>query len=462
MATKTRRYDAIIVGAGQAGPSLAGQLVGEGQRVALIEGNRIGGTCVNTGCIPTKTIIASARVAYLARRAADFGVHAGEVTVDMAAVIDRKQARVEASRGGLEDWLRSLDGLDIHEGYGHFSGTGDGLHRLMVNGEEIAAPHVFLNTGASPFVPPIAGLESVGFLTNEGLLNLRELPAHLIILGGGYIGLEMAQAWRRFGARVTVIEANPVFLHREDRDIAAAIREILEGEGVQILTGQRAVEVTPEGGVTVRTEAQDGHTAEFTGSHLLVAIGRRPNSAGLQLDAAGVATDERGYITVDAHLRTNVPGIWAMGDVNGRGAFTHTSYQDYEIVWDNLNGGVRELDRPTTYALFIDPPLGRVGLSEDEVRAGGRAALMAVKPMARIGRALEQSETQGLIKLLVDAETRRFLGAAVLGYRGDDVIQAISYYMATGADITAMQHALPIHPTISEFLPTTLGELQPL
>ena len=460
-----KRYDTIIIGTGQSGPSMAGALTGKGQKVAIAEGYKIGGSCVNYGCIPSKTIRASARVAYLARRAADFGVNVGEVNVDMNAVIDRKARRVGDAHDGVEKWLRNMDNLDLYEVYAEFEGTENGFHRVRVEDEVIEAPRVYLNVGARPNIPPIDGLENVDYMTNEGILEQRTLPEHLLVLGGGYISLEMGQAFRRFGSEITIIEAMSSIIHREDEDIRDAVRGILTDEGITVHEGKRAIkaEQADDGTITLTLEAKDGTKSTVSGSHLLVAVGRIPNSDKLNLEAVGVETDKRGYITVDDHLQTNVEGIFVLGDANGRGAFTHTSYQDFEIALDNFNGGDRKVsDRIMAYNLYIDPPLGRVGMSEQEARESGRNILMAIKPMSHIGRALEQGEMQGLIKVLVDADTEQIVGAAVLGFQGDDVIQVISYFMYTGASYKVMQNALPIHPTISEFFPTILGELKPL
>ncbi len=459
-------YDAIIIGAGQSGPFLAAALAGDGEKVALVEGYKIGGSCVNYGCIPTKTIIASARAAHLARRGDEFGFSiGGAVTVDLAKVMARKDKRVGEAQGGMENWLRNMDNLTVYDGYAAFDGKEGANYRIRIGETLITAPRVFINTGTRNVVPPIPGLDAVDYLDNEGILNLRTLPQHLLILGGGYIGLEMGQAFRRFGSQVTIIEAAPTLIAREDEDVALAVQEILEAEGIRVLTGHKAtrVEQGDDGTITMTVETGDGRQHTLSGSHLLVAVGRRPNSDRLNLESVGVEVDKRGYIQTDDMLQTSAEGVWAMGDVNGRGAFTHTSYHDYEIVRDNLRGGQRKVsERNMVYAMYIDPPLGRVGLSEREARESGRPTLIAKKPMSHMGRALEQGETQGFIKLLVDAETERFVGAAVLGFHGDDVIQVISYFMATGASYKVMQRALPIHPTISEFLPTILGELQPL
>lgn len=460
-----KQYDSIIIGTGQAGPPLAGALTKRGEKVAVVEGYKVGGSCINYGCTPTKTLIASARVARMAQRGEEYGVITGDIEIDWEKVMARTHRRLTDARDSVEKWLMGMENLDMYRVYASFEGTQDGLHLVRMGNEVIGAPKVFLNTGTRASIPSIQGLESVHYLDSEGALHLKERPEHLIALGGGYISLEMAHAFRRFGSQVTIIEQQDSIIHHEDDDIIAEVERILGDEDVQIITGKRTVEVTQDasGQIRVTLEDNDGKQSTVTGSHLLVGVGRKPNVEKLKLDAVGVELNERGYIVTDEHLQANIPGIWAMGDVNGRGAFTHTSYQDYEIVLDHLNGGSRKVtDRFMTYAVYIDPPLGRVGMSEKEARKSGENVLMAVKPMSHIGRALEQGETYGLIKLLVDADTEQFLGAAVLGFHGDDVIQIISYFMYTGASYKVMQNALPIHPTVGEFLPTILGELKPL
>lgn len=458
------KYNAIIIGAGQAGPFLAAKLVDQGQKVALVEGYKIGGSCVNYGCIPTKMMIASARAIHMARRGADFGFETGEIKVDINAVIDRVQGRVAEAHGGMDGWMRGMDNLDVYDAYAHFEGTENGVHRVNVNDEILESERVILNVGKRAYVPDIEGLQDVDYLLNESILNLREIPDHLVILGGGYIGLEMGQAWRRFGAKVTIVESHPHMLPREDSDIGQEAERVLKYEGINIKCGNKAIAVSQaeDGTVTVALEGLDGSQSTISGSHLLVAIGRRSNADKLNLESVGVETDKRNHILVDDQLQTNIDGIYAVGDVNGRGSFTHTSYQDHEILWNNLQGGDRKINRNMAYALYIDPPLGRVGMSEKEARESGRNILMVKKPMEHVGRAIEQSETYGFFKLLVDADTEQFLGATVFGYHGDDVVQIISYYMATGSSYKLMQEALPIHPTIGEFMPTLLGELKPL
>lgn len=458
-------YDAIIIGAGQAGPSLAGALVAQGKRVALAEGHKIGGSCVNYGCIPTKTLIASAKVARQIQRSAEYGIQVGEVKVDFAAVMARMNQRRGDARSGLEAWLEGMAGLDLYRTYAQFDGQdAHGNYRVQVGEEVISAPQVFLNVGTRAFIPPIEGIDGVPYLDSEGILALTELPQHLLILGGSYIGLELGLAFRRLGAQVSIIENNPRLIAREDEDISAEAQAIVEAEGVRLYLGHQAIHAqTQDAGLSLTLQDAVGGRTVLSGSHLLVAVGRKANSERLNLSSVGIEVDKRGFIPVGEGLETTARGIYALGDVNGRGAFTHTSYQEYQIVLDNLNGAQRRVsERTLAYALYLDPPLGRVGMSESEVRASGRPALIAKKAMNQIGRALEQGETRGFIKLLVDAETERFLGAAVFGYQGDDVVQIISNFMATGASYRVMRDALPIHPTIGEFLPSMLNELQVL
>jgi pyruvate/2-oxoglutarate dehydrogenase complex dihydrolipoamide dehydrogenase (E3) component len=454
-------FDAIVIGTGQSGPALAVRLAEAGQRTAILERKLFGGTCVNVGCIPTKTLVASARVAHMARRAAEFGVvRQGPVRMDMPRVKARKDEVVRASNSGVERWLKGSAGLTVIEGHGRFVGP----RRVAVNGRELEAPRVFVNTGGRAAVPPIPGLEQVGYLTNSSMMEVNFLPPHLVIVGGSYIGLEFAQMYRRFGSRVTVIEMAPRLIPREDDDVSDAVRAILEAEGVDVRCNAKLARVERRGkGVTVHLECPGG-PEEVHGSHLLVAVGRRPNTDDLGLEAAGIATDARGYIQVDEELRTSAEGVWALGDCNGRGAFTHTSWNDYEIVAANLlDGGARKLsDRIPAYALYIDPPLGRAGLSEREVRATGRPALLGSMAMSKVGRARERSETQGFMKVLVDAETRHILGAALLGIGADEVVHVLLDVMYAGAPSTVIERAMHIHPTVAEFLPTLLGELEPL
>ena len=454
-------FDAICIGAGQSGPFLAARLAGAGRKTLLVEREHLGGTCVNNGCIPTKSLVASARVAYLARRAADFGVHAGTVSVDMKAVKARKDSIVEDSIASLTDWLEHTERLTLLQGSAKFTGP----HEIEAAGERYSAPQIFINTGGRPVVPDWPGIDEVPYLTNESMMELEILPEHLIIVGGSYVGLEFAQMYRRFGARVTVLEQGPRLVAREDEDVLSAIAEILRGEGIVLEFGVSdfALRGIPEGGFEL-TAIAGGTPLTLDGSHLLIATGRKPNVEDLEVEKAGLRLDRRGYIEVDDQLRTNVEGIWAMGDVNGRGAFTHTSYNDFEIVAANLldNDPRRVSDRSTAYALYIDPPLGRVGMTEAQVRASGRKALIATRPMARVGRAHERGETLGFMKVLVDAATEQVLGASILGIEGDEVIHLFIDNIAADLPYTAISRTMHIHPTVSELIPTLLQDLKPL
>ena len=454
-------YDAIIIGTGQAGPALARRLVAVGWKVAIIERKLFGGTCVNVGCTPTKTLIASAYAAYLARRAADYGVTiGGPIGVDMKAVKARKDAVVRPSREGVERSLKRLKGCTVLEGHAQFVGPNE----VKVGDEVLRPDKVFINVGARAVVPPIRGRDQVPYLTNSSMMDVDFLPPHLIVLGGSYVGLEFAQAYRRFGSEVTVIELGPHLLAREDEDVSRAVAEILKDENIDIRVKSKVVAVAKRGDDVAVTVENAGTSSQIVGSHLLLAIGRRPNTDDLGLDKAGVAVDPRGYIQVDDQLRTNVPGIWALGDCNGRGAFTHTSWNDFQIVAANLldNDPRRVSDRITAYALYIDPPLGRAGMTEAEVRRSGRPALIATMPMEDVSRAYEKGETKGFMKILVDKETKQILGASLLGLSGDEVIHCILDIMYAKAAYTVLQRATHIHPTVSEFIPTMLEDLQPL
>jgi pyruvate/2-oxoglutarate dehydrogenase complex dihydrolipoamide dehydrogenase (E3) component len=428
---------------------------------AIIERHRFGGTCVNVGCIPTKALVASARAAHVARRAADFGVVIdGAVGVDMARVKARKDAIARKSEVGVERWLRSLDNCTVYQGHARF----EAAHRVRVGDDLLEAERIFINVGARAFVPPFGGLDQVDYLTNSTILDLEVLPEHLIIVGGGYIGLEFAQMYRRFGSQVTLIETGDRLIKRESPDISAAVTEILEAEGVRVRLNAQCIGVGSQGdAVTASVDCTAG-APEVVGSHLLLAVGRRPNTDDLGLDAAGIEVDRRGLIPVDETLQTAVAGVWALGECNGRGAFTHTAYNDYEIVSANLlHDDPRSVaDRIDCYALYIDPPLGRVGMTEQQVRASGRPALIATRAMTRVGRAVEKGETQGFMKVLVDAGTSRILGAAILGVGGDEVIHSILDVMYAEAPYTVIQRAVHIHPTVAELIPTMLADLKPL
>ncbi|MET3926862.1 FAD-containing oxidoreductase [Devosia sp. 2618] len=457
----SEKFDAIVIGAGQSGPFLAARLAEAGRKVAVIERQHIGGTCVNDGCTPTKTLVASARAAWSARHAADFGVTIkGQISVDMKAVKARKDRVVNASVKSLTDWLGGLKTLEYIKGTGSFISPTE----VTVGKRTLTAPEIFINSGATATIPDWPGLKSVPYLTNTSMMNVDTLPSHLIIAGASYIGLEFAQMYARFGAKVTVIERGPRPASREDEDISAAIRAILEAEGVTFFFDSTIEAVAKAGHGVLLSIRRGERLASVEGSHLLVALGRTPNSADLNLAAAGIKTDERGYIPVDDHLRTEVKGIWAMGDVNGRGAFTHTSYNDFEIVADNvIDGGKRSIaGRVPVYGLFIDPPLGRIGMSETEVRKSGKRALMGVMSMAKVARARERGETQGLMKVLVDAESKKILGAALLGIGGDEVVHSLLQLMVAGTPYTTMMHTVHIHPTVSELIPTLLADLKPL
>jgi pyruvate/2-oxoglutarate dehydrogenase complex dihydrolipoamide dehydrogenase (E3) component len=458
-------FEMIVIGAGQAGPFLAAKLAQQGRRVALVESRHLGGTCINEGCTPTKTLRKSARVAYLARRGAEFGVRTGPVTVDFAVAMDRMQRRVDESRGGLQRWLGGLPHLSIVMARARLAGR-EGEHFVVqAGGRRLLAPKLVLNTGTRPLIPPIAGLGVVPFLDNESLLALRSRPAHLIVIGGSYIGLEMGQIFRRLGSEVTVIEPGPRVTAREDEDISAAVAQMLHDEGLAVHTGVGVASVAGEPGGAVSVLLSDGR--RLAGSHLLVATGRVPNTDQLGLDSIGLATGPRGTIATNDRLETEVPGVWALGDINQRGAFTHTSYHDHEILAANLAGGTRSADaRIPTYAMFTDPPLGHVGLYEAEARRlvarQGRHISQAVIAMKDVSRAKEESETVGLIKLLVDEDSGLFMGASMLGINADEVIQVIGQLMAAGGGWRSVRDALPVHPTVTEFLPTLLDRRRPL
>ena len=453
----SRSFDAIVIGAGQAGPSLAVRLATAGRKVAIIERHLVGGTCVNTGCTPTKAMVASAYAAHLARRAADYGVGVGPVSIDMAKVKARKDAIAGNSRRNNETWIAGTDGLTLIRGHARFTGP----HEIEVDGERLQAPQIFLNVGGRAATPAIPGLDTVPFLTNSTLLDLDVVPEHLIVVGGSYIGLEFAQVFRRLGARVTVIEMSPRIIAREDEAVSAAIQAFLEEEGIRFRLSAQCLRFEKQGeSIAAAVSCTNGAPLEL-GSHLLLAVGRRPNTDDLGLDLAGIATDARGFITVDDELRTSVEGIWALGDCNGRGAFTHTAYNDYEIVAENLlDGAQRRLaDRFPVYGLFTDPPLGRIGMTEAQARASGRPYKVATRPMTRVGRAVEKGETKGFMSVVVDAQTDRLLGAAVLGVGGDEAVHGLLYAMQGGVTAETIRRTTPIHPTVAELFPTLMGGL---
>jgi pyruvate/2-oxoglutarate dehydrogenase complex dihydrolipoamide dehydrogenase (E3) component len=457
----SRAVDAIIIGAGQAGPPLAGRFTAAGMSVALIERHLFGGTCVNTGCMPTKTLVASAYAAHLARRAADYGVMLdAPPRIDMARVKARADTVTANARAGVERWLRGMPGCTVIKGHARFVAP----DTVSVGEERLSAPRIFINVGGRAVVPSLPGVDQVTYLTNTSLLALDRLPEHLIVVGGSYIGLEFAQVYRRFGAAVTIVEMQQRLVPREDEDVSRAIREIIEGEGIAVRTGAECIRLAPRAeGIAVDVDCTEGDP-EIVGSHVLLAVGRRPNTDDLGLDQAGITADSRGYVQVDDFLATSVPGIWALGECNGRGAFTHTAYNDFEIVAANLlDGEARKVsERILGYALYIDPPLGRIGMSDSQARASGRPLLGALRPMNRVGRAIEKGETQGFMKVVVDAETRKILGAAILGTGGDEAIHGIIDIMNAGVPYTVLQRAVPIHPTVSELIPTLLGDLRPM
>jgi pyruvate/2-oxoglutarate dehydrogenase complex dihydrolipoamide dehydrogenase (E3) component len=454
-----RRFDAIVIGAGQAGPPMAGRIAGTGKTVAVIERKLIGGTCVNTGCTPTKTLVASAFAAHLARRAGDFGVSAGPVGVDFPAVMARKDRVVGASRSHLEAWLRGMANCTVLDGQARFLSP----TTIRVGDDVLEAERFFINVGCRAVVPDFPGLDQVRTLTNTTLLELDALPGRLVVVGGSYVGLEFAQVFRRLGAEVTVVEKAARLCSREDEDASDAIREVLEAEGIEIRLDSECIRFSPHGpDIAVGVNCATGEP-EVVGSHVLLAVGRRPNTDDLGLEAAGVAVDEHGFIIVDDGLRTNVPHIFALGDCNGRGAFTHTSYNDFEIAAANLLDGAhrRVSDRILGYALYIDPPLGRVGLTETEARAKGHAVWIGQRPMTRVSRAVEKGETQGFMKVVVDRDSDAILGAAIFGVGGDEAIHGVIEAMAAGVTAAAYTRVMPIHPTVSELVPTIFGELSP-
>ncbi len=456
-----KNFDAIIIGTGQAGPSLSARLAGAGMKVAIIERKLFGGTCVNTGCIPTKTLVASARAAYMARRAADFGVMINnEIAVDMKKVKARKDDIVGRTNHEVPEWMAKIPNLTVYKAHARLEGP----HTVSVGDEELEADKIFINVGARAFVPPMPGLDDVEYLTNSSMMQVDYLPAHLIIIGGSYIGLEFGQMYRRFGSQVTIVEMGPRLIQRDDEDVSEAVKEIIENEGVNIRLNAECMAAEKRGDqIQVKLDCDRGDKA-VTGSHLLLAVGRVPNTHDLGLDKAGIETDARGYIQVDDQLRTNVSGVWALGDCNGQGAFTHTSYNDFEIVAANLleDDRRRISDRILCYGLYIDPPLGRVGMTEAQVRQSGRSALIGKRLMANIGRAVEKGETRGFMKILVDAKSKEILGAAILGVGGDEAIHSILDIMYTKSPYTVIQRAMHIHPTVSELIPTVLGDLKPL
>jgi pyruvate/2-oxoglutarate dehydrogenase complex dihydrolipoamide dehydrogenase (E3) component len=455
------RYDAIVIGTGQAGPPLAARFAKAGWRVAVVERARFGGTCVNTGCIPTKTLVASAYAAHLARRAGDYGVTlGGQVGVDMKRVKARKDEVSGKSRAGVEKWMTSLANIDVYRGHAQFTGP----KSVTVGSETLEAERIVINVGGRPSARGIKGAETVPHFTSSGMMHVDFAPEHLVVVGGSYIGLEFGQMYRRFGSRVTIVEMAPRLIGREDEDVSAEVQAIVERDGVEVRLNATCLSLANHPrGVAVTVDCTQGEPV-VVGTHVLLAVGRVPNTDDLGLDRAGVDTDERGYIRVNDRLETSVPGVWALGDCNGRGAFTHTAYNDYEIVAANLLDGEQRkvTDRIPAYALYIDPPLGRAGMTEAEVVRSGRKALSAKRPMTRVGRAVEKGETQGFMKMVVDADSKAILGAAILGVGGDEVVHAVLDAMYAGMPYTGLQRAMHIHPTVAELLPTLTGELKPL
>jgi len=454
------RYDAIVIGAGQAGPALCARLDKEGLKSALIERKLLGGTCVNNGCIPTKTLIASAHAAHLATRGADYGFGAGRIRVDMKAIKRRKDQVVRHSSDALKKWIGGMKHVTLIHGQARFSGP----HRIAVKGRELEAERIFINVGARAAVPDMPGVKDVPFLTNSSMMKVDFRPPHLVIVGGSYIGLEFAQMYRRFGSEVTVVERAPKLLPREDDDVAAEVRAIVERQGVKIRTDAECMELKKKGQRIVVGLHCKGGKPVAEGSHVLLAVGRTPNTSDLGLREAGIEADERGYIKVDDECRTSAAGVWAMGECNGKGAFTHTAYNDYEIVAANLfDADPRRIsDRIQAYALFIDPPLGRAGMTEAEAKKSGRSVLVGKKAMKHVGRAREAGETQGFMKVLVDAKSQELLGAAILGLNGDEIVHSLLDMMYAKRPYTTIQRAVHIHPTVTELIPTLLGELKPL
>ena len=455
-----KSFDAIVIGTGQSGPSLAVKLADSGQKVAVVERGRFGGTCVNTGCIPTKTMVASAYAAHMARRAAEYGVIIeGPVHIDLKLVMARKNAVSGKSRTGLEKMLGENANCKVYRGHGRFNSN----YEVQIGDEVIASKQIFINVGARAQVPDIPGLKSVPYLINSSILEIDFLPEHLIIVGGSYLGLEFGQMFRRFGSNVSILERGPFLLGREDEDISNRVRGILTKEGIRVLVNCSALNCSKvSDGIEVQTGSAEGSTVR--GTHLLVAAGRKPNTDDLGLENTNIKRDARGFIEVDDELHTSVAGIWATGDCNGRGAFTHTSYNDFEIVAANLfdHDHRRVSDRITAYAVYTDPPLARVGMTEKEVRRSGRKALIGKREMTKVGRAVEKGETEGFMKIMVDAENHKILGAAILGTGGDEAVHCILDTMYAGAPYTVLQRAVHIHPTLSELIPTMLGDLKPL
>jgi pyruvate/2-oxoglutarate dehydrogenase complex dihydrolipoamide dehydrogenase (E3) component len=446
-----KEFDAVIIGGGQAGNPLAQQLASRGWKVAFIEREYLGGSCINYGCTPTKKMIASAKIAYDARRAADYGINVSDVQVDLPKIVKMKNELVASWRGGLVKRAEGQPNISLIHGEAYF--TGD--HRLEVNGQELTAPKIFINTGAQPLIPPIEGLQTVPYFTNLNMMDVEEVPQHLVVIGGGYIGLEFGQMYRRFGSQVTIIEPSAQIAAHEDEDVAQALQQILENEQIRFYLKHEAVQVKKTGPTMIQLQIknrENGETQTITGSHLLIAAGQKPNSEALNLSAAGIATDKQGYITVNEYLETNIQGIYALGDIKGGPKFTHVSYDDYLIVYHNLFNKQRKSTRGRIlpYALYTDPELGRVGMTEREARQSGRKLKLGKIPMSSVARAIERGETQGFMKVVIDAETEKILGAAILGVDGGELVQTLMGLMMAGAPWTIFYHAMFIHPTLTE------------
>ena len=450
------KYEAIVVGSGQGGNPLAQKLASDGRRVAIIESGLLGGTCVNTGCTPTKTMIGSAQVAHYARNAAHWGVHASNVGVDLAAIHQRKDKVVAASRGGWEKKFEGKENPRLYRGRARFTGH----KKIDVDGQPLEGDRIFIDTGCRPTIPSIAGLASVKFLTSTTLLELRDLPEHLVILGGGYVGLEFGQMFRRFGSQVTVIQSAPRILPNEDEDITRELQRTLEAEGIRFHLSAQASEVSPDGsGIAVSLTEQQ----KVSGSHLLIATGRTPNTEDLDLGKTGVATNDKGFVLVDERLKTTADEIWALGDVNGGPQFTHISYNDFQIVYANLYEGkdLTTTSRLVPYAVYTDPSLGRVGLTEKAARAKGYKLKIGKIPMTWVARAKERGETAGCMKLVVDATNDRVLGASILASEGGELVQILSTLMLAEKPYTLLKGAIYIHPTLTEGLFTLMESVQP-
>lgn len=455
----TNHFDAIVIGAGQAGPALAVRCADAGMKVAIVERKLFGGTCVNTGCIPSKTLIASAYAAQLARRSEDYGIIIDSpINVDMKKVKARKDAIVKRSSSGVENWLRNTNNITVYQNHACL----ENANTIRCGDELLTADKIFINVGARAFIPDMPGLDQIDYFDNASIMDVDFVPEHLLIIGGSYIGLEFAQMYRRFGSEVTIIEKDSRLIPREDEDISECVQEILEKEGINIRLNAECIRMSKQDdniAVDLECESNDH---KVIGSHLLFAVGRIPNTQDLGLNKVGIDTDDRGFIHVNEQLETSVPNIWALGECNGKGAFTHTSYNDYEIVADNLlnNGSRKVSDRILTYGLFIDPPLARVGMTETQVKESGIKALIATRPMTRVSRAVEKGETQGFMKVIVDANTKEILGAAILGVSGDEAIHSIIDVMYAKKPYTIITHAVHIHPTVAELIPTVFGDLQ--